>query len=100
MKTLIAGAMLLALSVPIPAHDLTSPLPSADCVPYNQALARIKDAGGRVLGETASPFTRNGTTLYLISGKHLLSAGVAGGHGCIYLPAAVVGNLAFDPAEL
>lgn len=100
MKILIAGAMLCALSLPALAHDPHTPLPGIHCVPYGQAVGQIEDAGGRILGELPAPFTRHGTTLYFVSKRLLLSAGVAAAKACVYLPAAVVGPLAFDPQEL
>ncbi len=102
MKSLIAGATLLcALSLPAVAVAApASPLPGGVCVPYQQAVAEIEDAGGEILGERAVPFTRNGTALYFTARRVVLAAGVAGAHTCIFLPATMLGHLGFDPAVL
>ena len=102
MKTLIAGAALLcALTLPALAVEMpASPLPGIKCVPYRQAVAQIEDAGGEILGERPAPFTRNGTALYFTAQRVVLAAGVAGTDICVFLPAAVIGHLGFDPAVL
>ena len=102
MKSLIAGATLLcALSLPAVAVAApASPLPGGVCVPYQQAVAEIEDAGGEILGERAVPFTRNGTALYFTARRVVLAAGVAGAHTCIFLLATMLGHLGFDPAVL
>ena len=102
MKSLIAGAALLcALSLAAAAHAApASPLPGIVCVPYQQAVAEIEDAGGEILGEQAVPFTRNGTALYFTAQHLVLAAGVAGVHTCVFLPATMLGHLGFDPAVL
>jgi hypothetical protein len=102
MKTLISGAaMLCAMSLPALALAApASPLPGVKCVPYQQAIAQIEDAGGEILGERPTPFTRNGTALYFTTQRVVMAAGVAGVHTCVFLPAAALGHLGFDPAVL
>ena len=101
MKTLIAGAMLIALPLPAVAFDApASPLPGVHCVPYAQAVQDIVAAGGYVLGTSPAPYTRNGMMLYFTEQNVVLAAGVAGANTCVFMPAAVAGHLGFDNREL
>lgn len=100
MKLLLAGASLLALTLPALA---AGPMPysaATQCVPYAEAMNTIDQAGGHVLAQTKAPFTRNAEVLTYEYEGVVAVTGVARNRTCVYMPPAIVGRFYEDPRIL
>lgn len=100
MNLPIAGAMLLALTLPALA---VSPMPSSattQCVPYADAMRSIDRAGGHVLSQTKAQFSRNAELLTYEYRGLVAITGVARNRTCVYMPPGIVGRFNQDPGVL
>ena len=100
MRTLIAGAILLALIFPALA---AGPMPysaATQCVPYAQAMKTIDQAGGHVLSQGKAEFSRNAELLTYEYHGVVAITGVARNRTCVYMPPAIVGRFNQDPGIL
>ena len=100
MNLPIAGAMLLALTLPALA---AGPMPysaATECVPYAEAMHTIDNAGGHVLSQTKAEFSRNAELLTYEYHGVVAITGVARNRTCVYMPPAIVGRFNQDPGIL
>jgi hypothetical protein len=86
---LCLGIMLIAR--PAEAQEPVSIVPA--CVPYAVALALIQRSGGRILGEVAMPYAKNGMVLMFEADGGVYASGIAGDHLCVYSPSTAVGPI-------
>ena len=92
MKHLLAGAMLIALTLPpLPAFAHGGAVEPV-CLPHAEALLQIAELGGRIIGGRSAPFSRNDEMLLYERKGLVFAAGVDA--NCVYAPAARIGRLA------